>query len=359
MLQLRLGSFSAASWGPRGGGGWGLSLDEAPADFRLLRFSTEQLRPGERLDLWRDVLTRKLLRLAIDPVSDRPFRAEASLRAQHGVRMGVGRLGPTISHRTRQIAADDNDDVALLVNIDGPFIARLGDEELNLDEGEAFLVDCRAVGAFLRPAVGRMLCVRMPRAMLGEYACKLEAALGQKIPRGADPLPLLVSYVSALSQTPTLALAPEASYPIVRHVCDLAALTIGAGRDGVHVAENRGLAAARLQAIKAHINANIGPYPLSIDDVADDQGVTARYVRKLFEAQSLSFTSYVAERRLARAHALLTEPLRAQAPISTIAYDVGFGDLSYFNRAFRRRYGATPSEIRAEARRTVTNGAAG
>jgi AraC-like DNA-binding protein len=25
---------------------------------------------------------------------------------------------------------------------------------------------------------------------------------------------------------------------------------------------------------------------------------------------------------------------------------VGFGDLSYFNRAFRRRYDATPSEIR-------------
>ena len=326
-----------------------MSLDDAPADFRLLQFSTEDLRPGERLDLWRDVLTRKLLRMAIDPVTDRPFRAEASLRAQHGVRMGVGRLGPTVSHRTRQIVADDNDDVALLVNLDGQFIARLGDEELRLEEGEGLLIDCREEGAFLRPGSGRMLCVRMPRAVLGEYACRLDAAHGQKVPRDADPLPLLVSYVSALSQTPTLALAPEASYPIVRHVCDLAALSIGAGRDGAHIAETRGLAAARLQAIKAHINGNIGPYALSIEEIAADQGVTARYVRKLFEAEGLSFTNYVADRRLARAHALLTEPLRASSPISAIAYDVGFGDLSYFNRAFRRRYGATPSEIRAEA----------
>jgi len=38
--------------------------------------------------------------------------------------------------------------------------------------------------------------------------------------------------------------------------------------------------------------------------------------------------------------------------ISSIAYDVGFGDLSYFNRAFRRRYDATPSDIRN--RRAVT-----
>lgn len=29
-----------------------------------------------------------------------------------------------------------------------------------------------------------------------------------------------------------------------------------------------------------------------------------------------------------------------------LAFWVGFGDLSYFNRAFRRRYGATPSDIR-------------
>ncbi|RVC16943.1 AraC family transcriptional regulator, partial [Mesorhizobium sp. M7A.F.Ca.AU.002.02.1.1] len=27
----------------------------------------------------------------------------------------------------------------------------------------------------------------------------------------------------------------------------------------------------------------------------------------------------------------------------------GFNDLSYFNRAFRRRYGATPSDVRAAA----------
>lgn len=334
----------------RGAGGLGLSLDEAPADFGLHRFSTDALQPRERLDLWRDVLTRKLLRVAIDPVTERPFRAEASLRAQHGVRMGLGRLGPTISHRTRDIVADDNDDVTLLVNLEGPFIARLGAEELTLEAGQALLADCRQVGAFLRPASGRLLCVRMPRATLTEYAPKLESALGRKLP-GGDPLRLLVGYVAALNQWPPLVLPPEASFAVVRHVCDLAALTIGAGRDGAHLAETRGLAAARLQAIKTYVNANIGPYPLSIDDVAASQAVSARYVRKLFEAEGLSFTNYVTERRLARAHALLIEPLRTPAPISAIAFDVGFGDLSYFNRAFRRRYGATPSEIRAEAQK--------
>ena len=37
-------------------------------------------------------------------------------------------------------------------------------------------------------------------------------------------------------------------------------------------------------------------------------------------------------------------------PVTDIAFDVGFGDLSYFNRTFRRRYGMTPSDLRAAAR---------
>ena len=37
--------------------------------------------------------------------------------------------------------------------------------------------------------------------------------------------------------------------------------------------------------------------------------------------------------------------------ISTIAFESGFGDLSYFNHVFRRCYGATPSDIRAGARK--------
>jgi AraC-like DNA-binding protein len=42
----------------------------------------------------------------------------------------------------------------------------------------------------------------------------------------------------------------------------------------------------------------------------------------------------------------LSEPRFADRNISSIAFDVGFGDVSYFNRAFRRRYAANPTEIR-------------
>jgi AraC-like DNA-binding protein len=55
-------------------------------------------------------------------------------------------------------------------------------------------------------------------------------------------------------------------------------------------------------------------------------------------------------RRCWRAHRMLGNPLLAAQTITAIACEAGFGDLSHFNRAFRRRYGETPSDVRARAR---------
>ena len=49
----------------------------------------------------------------------------------------------------------------------------------------------------------------------------------------------------------------------------------------------------------------------------------------------------------ARAPAVVRAAVEPSA-IATIAYDVGFGDLSYFNRRFRRQYGMTPREVRGD-----------
>jgi len=46
---------------------------------------------------------------------------------------------------------------------------------------------------------------------------------------------------------------------------------------------------------------------------------------------------------------MIANPRLAHMAISAIAYEVGFNDLSYFNRTFRRRYDATPSDVRTAA----------
>jgi AraC-like DNA-binding protein len=70
------------------------------------------------------------------------------------------------------------------------------------------------------------------------------------------------------------------------------------------------------------------------------------YIRKLFGDEETSFSEYVLTRRLVRAHRMLTDRRWTAVSVASIACDAGFGDRSYFNRAFRRRYGCTPSEVR-------------
>jgi AraC-like DNA-binding protein len=73
-------------------------------------------------------------------------------------------------------------------------------------------------------------------------------------------------------------------------------------------------------------------------------------VQMLFESEGTTFSGYVLEQRLTRAHRMLTDLGLRNWTISAIAFEVGFGNLSYFNRVFRRRFGATPSDTRTSAR---------
>ena len=69
----------------------------------------------------------------------------------------------------------------------------------------------------------------------------------------------------------------------------------------------------------------------------------------LFEGTGSTFSEYLLKERLSRAHRMLNDNAYAAWTISSIAFAAGFGDLSYFNRTFRRRYDATPSDVRQTA----------
>jgi AraC-like DNA-binding protein len=170
----------------------------------------------------------------------------------------------------------------------------------------------------------------------------------RKIPRDNPALRLLTGCAGIVNDSQALA-SRELSRSVALHMHDLAALVVGATRDGAETAKMAGVRAARLRAIKRDIAEDIGRRDLTADAVAAHQRISVGYLRKLFAGEGTSFTDFALQQRLARAHTQLTDPRFAGQKISAIAYDVGFGDLFYFNRVFRRQYGCVPSEARAQA----------
>ena len=82
-------------------------------------------------------------------------------------------------------------------------------------------------------------------------------------------------------------------------------------------------------------------------DVARRHKLSPRYLHRLFEEDGVSFGEYLIGLRLTRAQRMLSDTRFAALSISTIGHDAGFGDPSYFFRSFRRRFGMTPSDMRA------------
>jgi acetamidase/formamidase/AraC-like DNA-binding protein len=95
--------------------------------------------------------------------------------------------------------------------------------------------------------------------------------------------------------------------------------------------------------------------------VAETEGISERYMQKLFEGSGSSFTHYLRERRLQRTSAELSNPAEAHHSISEIAYRNGFNDSAHFSRAFRHRFGLSPREFRQQEieRNAVSSAAVG
>ena len=98
--------------------------------------------------------------------------------------------------------------------------------------------------------------------------------------------------------------------------------------------------AARLRAIKSDVVENLPTGELTVTTIAARH---SRYIHKLFGGEGITYSEFVRDQH---AHWMMTDPRLTHRTINSLACDVGFGDQSYFNRTFRRRNHATPSQVR-------------
>lgn len=92
---------------------------------------------------------------------------------------------------------------------------------------------------------------------------------------------------------------------------------------------------------------------LTIGDLANAVGLPEHRLRRLINDHlgHRNFASFINQRRIAEARMLLSDPANATRTVASIAFDLGFGSLGPFNRAFREATGATPTEYRRLAMR--------
>jgi AraC-like DNA-binding protein len=94
-----------------------------------------------------------------------------------------------------------------------------------------------------------------------------------------------------------------------------------------------------------HLGSCVTDPDLSAESLARTFRCSERYVHKLFSATGRSVGEHLNDRRVALCAQRLIDK-QERRTIAEIAFEVGFRDISHFNRLFKRSHGVTPRELR-------------
>ncbi len=311
----------------------------------IVEFSTDGVAERDRVAVWREYYGQVMMRVDLEPPRDMTFEARNRCLSLPGLQLLESSSSPVRVSRGGRYLADGNDDVVLAIARSGAIVINSGGRAQHLRAGEAVVLSGGEAASYHRISTGQSLTLRVPRAVFESTVVSVDDALMRPI-SGRGALKLMEDYAGWLLHAGNV--DQQLLNLSVRHIQDLLILAIGPTADFTETARTRGLRAARLKLAKSWIASNSHRHDLSVAALAAHLNVTPRHVQRLFETEGTTFSEFVLQQRLARAHRLLCEPQAIAAAISTIAYDVGFGDLSYFNRRFRRQYGMTPREVRGD-----------
>jgi AraC-like DNA-binding protein len=305
----------------------------------VLRLRTDDWPERDRIAMFREEYGRD--RIRIEPGPNEPLRIDATFVKWPGLGLMWGRRSAL-----RSEFSDGND--RLMLDLGGDALATQSGRDVVLTRGDAIALSGSEVGSLTTFRTGRIATVEFPNGALLPLLGGPASPRARRIPKDAPVLRLLRGYLRSFCADGGTAVARLQQLAIA-HIYHLAAVALGASRETAEIANGRGIRAARLQALKNDIEANL-QHDISLTDIAARHRVSARYLRMLFASEGTSFTAFIPEERLKRAHRMLLSRRFDHLGIGIIAFEVGFNDLSHFNRTFRRRFGRSPRELREDAR---------
>lgn len=314
-----------------------------PSTAAVLDYSGQ--RGGRRYDAWLEGVCRNFCRIDAESVVADPIDWRVAITQVAGI--SIARVGGTSGHfmRTRSLLSDACDDFVLTTANSGDVIVTQGSNAIRLRESEMCLMKMSFEGGVCLDDGHRFTSTRIPRAALLAMCPNADNRLYRPIDENQHIRELIVQY-SALSASTAASLDAVGQQAMASHLVDLIALLLRTGKDETQLATERGYFVARLRSVQRHVLERLGDSGLAVGSIAQNCGLSPKQVQRLFERAGTTFTEFVLEQRLLLARRMLASPGNRQEKIGTIAYVAGFGDLSYFNRAFRGRFDMTPSEWR-------------
>jgi len=308
--------------------------------------STSQVRPVDQAAYWREVICRTFVQLDVDTCTG-PFSGQVSTTSVGQVRFSRIDANPMeVQRRARHIAEAREDELLVALHLAGRAMGEQDGRQVVLGPGDLALFDAARPYTvdFAGGSTFNHLVVQMPRAMLRARVDRLDSVTAVPIRREEAVGGLVSSFVIRLASAVDT-LDPAIQQPLVQQAVDLIATALGRSSPMSGVT-GESLQALYRRRIKAFIEAYLGDPTLSPAMIAAAHHISPRYLHKLFSDEPRSVLRIVWDRRLDRCRQDLEDPTLVRQTVSEIATRWGFQNAAHFSRAFRARYGHSPTEHR-------------
>ncbi|MGF6308306.1 AraC-like DNA-binding protein [Bradyrhizobium sp. i1.8.4] len=313
------------------------------ANFASYRFSTRDHPERIRVPLWREHFGRCIVHADIEPLSDVPFQADACLHVVQGLRT-LTLKGTSMRFRRLQAnLADGDDSIGIIFCSSGKSRLSQRGEDVELRAGDAIAI-LHSEPVSVTYAEGLQFGLAVPREALAQRVTNVEGLVMRRIWHQTEAFRLFTAYLKSVFKTRALT-APKLRDAVVAHIHDLVAFAIDEC-PALGESSASAVVAARHDAALDYMATHFEEPGLSVQTVAHCQRISPRYLQRLMASSGSSFTERVNGLRLERAFQLLTRAHASHQRISDIALEVGFSDVSHFNRLFRARFGDSPRGVR-------------
>ncbi len=311
-------------------------------------FTTEAFDEDARGEAWRDALGRVCLPPATVPEGKTLQGKLQCIVSPMGIEFSV------IESEAQEISGKYPDQEAaiwLALMIEGQAVLSAEDKRFEVAPGDVIFGPSREDATLTCLTEFRMLFVRVPRVALSpRLIAPLSLQMGHFSGRSgirrifADLLRSIARVLGDIDAEELRAIELALTEMLITSLADQKTVFGLGGAEGART--------AHLHRICQTIETMLSDPDLTPAKVAEEHGVSLRYMQKLFTATGNTFTNYVRTRRLERCRSDLISPLHAQLSISEICFRWGFNGSAHFSRTFRNQYGTSPRDYRRTGGRT-------
>ncbi|HEU4733476.1 MAG TPA: helix-turn-helix domain-containing protein [Kofleriaceae bacterium] len=302
---------------------------------QLLTLETATVSWRDRVALWSDALAT-----VCGPLHAEPLGSTLDGTMTFGTigRLQIGHITAS-GHRiglTPELARTERHPVAkVIVQTAGASVYEQRGERVTLTPGDGLVYDVSQPHEIISTETTEHFVVIIPHDLLVGRGVRLDRLTAQRFSARAGVGRLAADLIhSTFGELATINSACEDD--LASSLLSLVFLPLP--NESTHASE------ALRHRIESYIRDQIRDPELSIDKIASALRCSKRYLHKAFAASDRSIADHIWTTRLDGCRGDLER--RSDRTISEIAFAWGFSSSAHFSRAFRKRFGVTPTEFR-------------